>query len=247
MFKQDADLVREALMSNQMVRMELAWALPTPDDRVEYELWSTPYDNRVFDFQKEFKHAAVALGKRAFFTPHEYIYDGMTSGCQSKGKDQCYNLCVNEGRYCAIDPDNELDMGIAGADLVVESLRRACIWNIYGGDGIGVKWWNYVNEFLKLCNTPEFFMDPKCAADAMGFAEVDVGKVNQCMDDSGELIKATKIPFSKESWQQKKIPELLFCPLPMLTELRFVALLNSRLYLRRFAQVIKVEPNPKFV
>eukprot|EP00568_Trieres_chinensis_P009727 CAMPEP_0183307486 /NCGR_PEP_ID=MMETSP0160_2-20130417/17574_1 /TAXON_ID=2839 ORGANISM="Odontella Sinensis, Strain Grunow 1884" /NCGR_SAMPLE_ID=MMETSP0160_2 /ASSEMBLY_ACC=CAM_ASM_000250 /LENGTH=65 /DNA_ID=CAMNT_0025471081 /DNA_START=189 /DNA_END=386 /DNA_ORIENTATION=- len=39
MCKQDGDPVKAELMVNHMVRMEMAWALPSPDDRVEYEFW----------------------------------------------------------------------------------------------------------------------------------------------------------------------------------------------------------------
>jgi len=50
----------------------------------------------------------------------------------------CYNLCTNAGRYCATDPDNNLDKGISGGDVVAESLRRICVWNVYGAEnGIG--------------------------------------------------------------------------------------------------------------
>ena len=33
-------------------------------------------------------------------------------------------MCTNDGEYCQIDPDGELDEGVSGADVVVESLRR---------------------------------------------------------------------------------------------------------------------------
>ena len=62
------------------------------------------------------------------FTPYYYIYDGIRSGCQGEsGENQCYNLCSNNGRYCAVDPDNDLDVGVSGADVVAESLKYMCI------------------------------------------------------------------------------------------------------------------------
>ena len=135
MFKQDADLVKAEMMANHAVRIEMSWSLPSPDDRVEYELWTTPTDIISRDFIRTFKEAAVALGSRAYFTPQMYIYDGIRSGCQGfDGENECYNLCTNNGRYCATDPDNDLDNGISGADVVEESLRRMCIWQHYGED-----------------------------------------------------------------------------------------------------------------
>lgn len=189
MFKQDADPIKAQVMANHMVMVEMAWALPNPDDRVEYEFWSTPTDMVSKDFQKQFKDAAKALGDKAYFTPHMYIYDGLKSGCQgSDGENQCYNLCTNNGRYCATDPDNDLDQGISGADVVAESIRRACIWQVYGKeDGVGVEWWDYVNEFVFRCDNESYFNSKQCADDCMVHAEIDQAKIETCVQDSGGL------------------------------------------------------------
>jgi len=189
MFKQDADQVKAEVQANHPVRIEMTWSLPNPDDRVEYELWTTPTDVISRDFQKEFKEAALSLGDRAYFTPQMYIYDGIRSGCQGiDGENDCYNLCTNNGRYCATDPDNDLDRGISGADVVSESLRRMCIWNQYGKDnGVGVQWWDYVSEFIFRCSTEEFFSSKQCINDAMSHAGVDRKVIDQCMSDSGGL------------------------------------------------------------
>jgi hypothetical protein len=189
MFKQDADKVKAEMEANHPVRIEMTWSLPNPDDRVEYELWTTPTDIISKDFQSDFKEAAIALGGRAYFTPQMYIYDGMISGCVSMdGEDGCYNLCTNNGRYCATDPDNDLDRGISGADVVSESLRRMCIWGHYGeSDGVGVPWWDYVSEFMFRCKGEEYFSSKKCVNDAMAHANVDAKVIEQCMSDSGGL------------------------------------------------------------
>ena len=151
MYKQDADPIKEVLKRNTIVRMQMSWALPRPDSRVEYELWTTPKDDVSRPLQRNFREVAKALGEHAQFTPHMYVYDGLFAGCQgSDGENQCYNLCTNDGRYCATDPDDDLDSGISGADVVRESLRRLCIWKEYGKDGIGVPWWEYVGAFIVL-------------------------------------------------------------------------------------------------
>jgi hypothetical protein len=189
MFKTDADAVKAEVTQNRPVQMEMAWALPTPDDRVEYDLWSVPTDIVSRDFLNQFKDAAVALGKDAYFTPHQYIYDGVRSHCQGNdGQNMCYNLCTNNGRYCATDPDNNLEQGISGADVVRESLRRICIWKHYGDqDGVGVQWWDYVTEFMARCNSPDFFMNEDCVKDAYKHAKVDGSLIDRCMKDSGGL------------------------------------------------------------
>ena len=57
--------------------------------------------------------------------------------------------------YTAPDPDGSQDEGISGADVVAENLRRACLWDLVGGDdiadksqvGVGKVWWDYASEF----------------------------------------------------------------------------------------------------
>jgi len=166
----------------------MSWALPRPDARVEYSMWTTPKEMVSRPIQREFRHIAKALGEHAQFTPHMYIYDGKFAGCQSPdGKNQCFTLCTNNGRYCATDPDDNLDEGISGADIVKESLRRICIWKEYGQDGVGMPWWDYVNEFLLRCDGPDYFMNEDCAKDCMERSGVEYSKIKICMDDSGGL------------------------------------------------------------
>lgn len=125
LFKQDADPIKDTLKANNIVRVEMKFSLPTPDSRVEYDFWTTPKDFTSRNIEGNFKSAALALGKDAFFTPHMYIYDGETAGCRnSLGHNDCFTLCTNSGRYCATDPDDDLESGLSGADVVKESLRR---------------------------------------------------------------------------------------------------------------------------
>jgi len=192
MFKQDADELKKVLIKNQHVRVEMSFSVPAPDARVEYDLWTTPKDPVTRSIQKNFKEAAIALGKDAYFTPHMYIYDGERAGCIGADfENQCYNLCTNGGRYCATDPDDDLDTGISGADVVTESLRRICIWQKYGvADGIGKEWWDYVDEFMYRCDDPskpDYFTNEKCISDAMEHAGIDKSIIDSCMSDSGGL------------------------------------------------------------
>jgi len=192
LFKQDADPIKEVLKDGkQHVRVEMTFSMPAPDARVEYGLWSVPTDEVSRPLEKGFKEAAVALGDKAYFTPHFYIYDGMRAGCDQDGVNECYNLCTNNGRYCAIDPDDDLDAGISGADIVTESLRRLCVWKTYGeADGIGTPYWDYMEEFLFRCGDPEkpdLFKDEACVLDAMTHSKVEKSKIDACMSDSGGL------------------------------------------------------------
>lgn len=194
MFKQDADKLKAEMRNNKPIQLEMEWSIPSPDDRVEYDFFTIPRNRVAIDFLMKFREAAKLLDKRAYFTPHMYIYDGERSGCRSEdGANICYNLCTNFGRYCAMDPDNNLDRGISGADIVAESLRRICIWKHYGeDDGIGIVWWDYLQEFMSRCDNEEYFSNEECVQDAFKHAKVDGKAIDQCMKDSGGLTQDKK-------------------------------------------------------
>ena len=190
LFKQDADPIKEALIHKHTVRMELGWSRSNPDGHVEWDLWTSPTDYVSSQFKIEFKEAVVALGTAATMTPHMYIYDGLAAKCRNEeGKSECFNLCTNEGRYCAADPDNDLDYGISGADVVAESIRRLCIWELYGENGVGIEWWDYIKAFSDSCDTSESFMKEECVKVAMEKAGVDYDAVDQCVYNHGGLEK----------------------------------------------------------
>lgn len=213
MFKHDADKVKDEVMQNNMVQMEMTWALPSPDDRVEYDLWTTPTEYASKDFLTTFLEMAKALGDKAYFTPHMFIYDGTRNGCTGAGKNQCYNLCTNNGRYCAIDPDNDLDRGVSGADVVNESLRRICIWKHYGeADGIGIKWWEYVNTFIQKCQTSLLFKDEACVNSVYKETQVDKAIIDQCMRDSGGLLADASNTFLQEEIEAQQRRGIVILP-----------------------------------
>jgi len=106
----------------------------------------------------------------------------------------CTHCC--KSRYCATDPDNDLDHGISGADVVKESLRRICIWKHYGEqDGIGKEWWEYIAEFIERCDNPDYFANDDCVKDALKHAGIKEDVVDRCMRDSGGLEKDTTNTF----------------------------------------------------
>jgi hypothetical protein len=189
LFKKDADQLKSVLKENTYITAEMSWSLPKPDDRVEYDLFTVPSELISKDFQSKWKPIALAFKDRAYFTPHQFIYDGDKSHCHLQdGRNMCFNLCTNNGRYCATDPDNDLEHGISGADVVTEALRRVCIWNHYGAsDGIGEKYWDYIAKFIERCDTPEYFTNSDCLKDVYKQSKVDANIINRCMTDSGGL------------------------------------------------------------
>ncbi|KAJ1451971.1 hypothetical protein M885DRAFT_528392 [Pelagophyceae sp. CCMP2097] len=183
-----------AKSNNAIVQAKLEWSVPAPDDRVEWELWTTAIDESGNFFLQDFKPTVLALGRHQEFTPHFYTFNGTDYGCDYGPQNNCGNLCTNGGRYCAPDPDGAKDRGLSGADVVAENLRRSCVWQLYGGSGVktsdaqhgvGEAWWDYVGNFSKLCDTQEEFRDPSCVDRAMKAAKVDRKRVLNCMEDAG--------------------------------------------------------------
>lgn len=190
MFKLDAQRIKDEVKGRESpVQLEMSWNLPHPDSKVEYELWTVPSEEVSKDFQRNWKNVATQMGDKLYFTPHQYVYDGIKSRCQTtEGTNQCYNLCTNEGRYCATDPDNDLDHGISGADVVREALRRLCVWFHYGEkDGLGLIYWDYISEFLERCDNDDYFSNEDCVQDAFKHSKIDKKRIDQCMVDSGGL------------------------------------------------------------
>lgn len=190
MFKMDANqIIEEVKDHDSPVQIEMSWSLPHPDSKVEYELWTVPSEEVSKDFQKTWKDIAVKMGKKLYFTPHQYVYDGIKSRCQTgDGRNMCFNLCTNNGRYCATDPDNDLEHGITGADVVKEALRRICVWKHFGeSDGLGTIYWDYISQFLNRCDSNDFFANEDCIKDAFKHSKIDKKRIDQCMDDSGGL------------------------------------------------------------
>lgn len=210
LYKEDADAVKQVLQENQPVVISMGFAVPAPDARVEYDLWSLPTSDKFLQQQQQnaddnfwlsLRTLAVAMGKHAQFTPHFAIIDGSSQGCRGIAPDSsrsrnnnnnnnpCFTMCTNYGRYCAYDPDNDFQVGVSGADIVTESLRRICIWKRYGeDDGIGAKWWDYVHYFSTMCykdGNLARFNDKTCILDALRKASIEPSTIESCMNDSG--------------------------------------------------------------
>mmetsp|Transcript_19015 Transcript_19015/g.25054 ORF Transcript_19015/g.25054 Transcript_19015/m.25054 type:complete len:514 (+) Transcript_19015:117-1658(+) len=217
MKKMDADSIKNQLTQNQLVVVEMSWALPNPDDRVEWTLWTTALDDGAETFKQDFEQITSKLGTRAYFEPHYVIYDGEGLRCP-QATDLCGNLCTNSGRYCLPDPDNDRHAGLSGADVVTENLRQLCIWKHYGGEkanqadiGIGSKWWKYVNNFPKECGV-EKFSDDSCIKSVMKTAGIDKSKVDQCMEDAGGLTEDKENTLLKDEITEKDRHSIVIVP-----------------------------------
>ena len=51
----------------------MTWSLPTPDDRVEWSLWTSANDSSSAALKEEFKETMTALGQHQYFTPYYQV------------------------------------------------------------------------------------------------------------------------------------------------------------------------------
>lgn len=62
----------------------MTWSLPTPDDRVEWSLWTSANDSSSQALKSEFKETMTALGQHQYFTPYYQVRRcrvGWLGGC----------------------------------------------------------------------------------------------------------------------------------------------------------------------
>ena len=188
LLKQDGDPVKYLLMNDTAVRAEMSWTLPSQTTHVEYELWTTPQDKGSASIKQSFREIAVALGEHARFTPHFYFTDGACECFDEGTPNRCDSHCTSDGRYCSVY-DSYMDEGFSGAMVIIESLRQLCIWRLYGVDGVGLRWWDYIKVFESRCDqeVDENFDYEGCVKEAMQRSGIDYNKVSSCMKSTGGI------------------------------------------------------------
>lgn len=192
--KSDGKRIQDAILVDQTnVMVQFDWGIPSPDGRVEWTLWHSAWDEQSMSALKELQPMIEALGNRAFFTPRFVSYNGSKVGCHGDASTSsaCGNMCLNKGRYCLLDPSplHDQTKGASGADVVMENLRRKCIWNLASTEdpGVGKKWWTYVTRFGEECNQDEeTFVSSECHEKILVDLELDLEAIRDCMRPSGK-------------------------------------------------------------
>lgn len=184
------DRIKKALSDGEMVHINLDWreALPHPDDRVEYELWTNSNDecgpkcDNQINFVKSFKGAAQLLEKKGFtqFTPHYITWYCPKEFLLSR---RCKSQCINHGRYCAPDPEQDFNKGYDGKDVVVQNLRQACFFKVANESGRPWQWWDYVTDFSIRCPMKEKKYTEECSDEVIKSLGVDLKKIKDCVGD----------------------------------------------------------------
>ncbi|KAF9680111.1 hypothetical protein SADUNF_Sadunf06G0086200 [Salix dunnii] len=173
------DSIKKAISNGEMVNVNLDWteALPHPDERVEYEFWTNSNDecgpkcDSQIEFVKNFKGAAQILEQKGYtqFTPHYITWYCPEAFILSK---QCKSQCINHGRYCAPDPEQDFSKG-----------KKPWLW------------WDYVTDFSIRCPMKEKKYTKECADQVIQSIGVDLKKIDACIGDpeadvENEVLKA---------------------------------------------------------
>ncbi|CAL0316341.1 unnamed protein product [Lupinus luteus] len=188
--KRFGEKLKSAISGGDMVNINLDWreAVPHPDDRVEYELWTSSNDecgvkcDMLMKFVKNFKSSAQVLEKGGYtqFTPHYITWYCPKAFISSK---QCKSQCINHGRYCAPDPEKDFSSGYDGKDVVIENLRQLCVFKVANETKKPWVWWDYVTDFQIRCPMKAKKYNKECADAVINSLGLDHKKIERCMGD----------------------------------------------------------------
>lgn len=182
--------LKEALKKGEEVVIKLDWreSMPHPDQRVEYELWTNSNDecgircDEQMNFVKNFKGHAQILerGGYTLFTPHYITWYCPRAFILSS---QCKSQCINHGRYCAPDPEQDFGEGYQGKDVVFENLRQLCVHRVANESNRSWVWWDYVTDFHIRCSMKEKRYSKECAEEVMKSLDLPIEKIRKCIGD----------------------------------------------------------------
>ncbi|RWW56528.1 hypothetical protein BHE74_00036748 [Ensete ventricosum] len=181
-----------------IVKLDWRESMPHPDERVEYEFWMNsndecgPHCDEQMNFVKNFRGHAQLLEKGGFtqFTPHYITWYCPEAFILSK---QCRAQCINRGRYCAPDPEQDFNEGYDGKDVVIENLRQLCVHRIANETGQPWVWWDFVTDYHVRCSMKDKKYSTDCAEDVVKSLGKSMNLITDFLDASGlPLAKITK-------------------------------------------------------
>ncbi|EER94904.1 vacuolar-sorting receptor 1 [Sorghum bicolor] len=200
--KKLGESLKKSVENGDMLSVLLDWreSLPHPDERVEYEFWTNSNDecgpkcDMQMDFVRSFRGTAQILEKKGYtqFTPHYITWYCPEAFVSSK---QCKSQCINHGRYCAPDPEQDFSQGYDGRDVVVQNLHQICVFKIANETGKPWLWWDYVHDFALRCPMKDKKYNHDCASDVIKSLGLEMEKINKCIGDpeadvENEILKA---------------------------------------------------------
>lgn len=90
------------------------------DNEVNVEVWYTSSDDKSLDFLRNFRDFVEPILPHINFHPRT-----VTWACPHCEIDWKRKNCVSDGKYCAMQHDNNLH--IEGKEIILENLRHYCL------------------------------------------------------------------------------------------------------------------------
>ena len=126
------------------------------DGKVNVEMWLSSNDEcskceTQNAFLSSFTSFAVALQSNGYMT-FQPRYAVLVCKTSERATPFCQASCINGGRYCAADPDEDPRVGYSGADVVLANLRSLCVHSLFNASATPQLWWAYSNAMLSSCS-----------------------------------------------------------------------------------------------
>ena len=185
------DSLKAQLALQNAVIAVMSWqdVVPHSGPTVAWELWSNSNDECGVrcdiqqKFINDFAPAAIALQRGGYttFTPH---YITLSCGASDPNIPFCQVQCINNGRYCQLDPDGDLSSGYSGKDVVLENLRSLCVSKEATSAGKSWLWWQFITQIGTSCSLKKSTYSPTCADAVISGLGLSPDAVRQCMGDT---------------------------------------------------------------
>lgn len=171
------------------VIVELAWDVPK-DHSVEMDMWMSPAITQSLNFLKAYAPYAMKLKTKLDFRPHYWVMS-----LPGNFKDMCTD---ESGKFCSLDPD--WGGKTTGKDVVEESVRQLCLWQItqyldtndpHSGFYSEV-WWKYMEAFPTECPhngpTDDHTLGELCSYNLMKNLTVNIHQVQKCYQQNFDTL-----------------------------------------------------------
>ncbi|XP_065628746.1 vacuolar-sorting receptor 6-like [Quercus suber] len=172
--KSFGDSLKEALKNKEDVVIRLDWreSMPHPDGRVEYEFWTNSNDECGVRCDEQMNFVKITPHYITWYCPQAFTLSS-----------QCKSQCINNGRYCAPDPEQDFGVGYEGKDVVFENLRQLCVHRVANETNRSWVWWDYVTDFHIRCSMKEKKYSKECAEDVIKSLNLPIEKIKKCVGD----------------------------------------------------------------
>jgi len=121
------------------IAMIAEFDISRPDNRVEYDIWFSSADDKMYDFIEDFAKVDAMFGESVLMTPRHVVW-----ACPECEEDFKKNNCFGNGKYCALNPTHP---DKKGTNIMIEDLRSSYIYEkFYENPETRYKWWSYITE-----------------------------------------------------------------------------------------------------